>query len=134
MAKPGRVIYCVDDDPMFQRLLALALQEDHPGLRFFAAGEPFLEQLSKGGNPDLVVLDYHLGSMNGLDILRYLRAVHPEIRVIVLSAQEDIEVAVNALKAGAFDYIVKDARALGNLKRSICQLEEVDSGFLAYNL
>jgi DNA-binding NtrC family response regulator len=131
---PGQLIYCVDDDLTFHRLLALALQEKYPRVRFFSSGEAFLERIILGDHPDLVVLDYNLGSMNGSDILHFLRSERPSIKVILLSAQEDVEIAVNAIKAGAYDYIVKNDKAIHNLRSALAQLEVVDDGFLSLNV
>ncbi|MBE0642417.1 MAG: response regulator [Bacteroidales bacterium] len=128
------VIYFVDDDPSFHRLLALTLEGSFPQMSFFSTGEAFLDRLANGDRPDLVVLDHNLGSMCGSDILLYLRSNHPSLRVILLSAQEDVEIAVNAIKAGAYDYIVKNDKAIHNLRQAIGHLQCVDSGFLSLNL
>ena len=126
-------IFVVDDDIIFHRLLSVTLEEIYPGMSFFSNGESFLEKISNGIVPDLVVLDFNLGSMTGLEILRKARKLCPDLKVVVLSAQEDVEVAVKVIKAGAYDYIVKNSDAMSNLKMSINCLQESETGFLTWN-
>jgi DNA-binding NtrC family response regulator len=57
--------------------------------------------------PDVIFLDYHMDNLNGIDILKKIKRFNPNIIVLFISGQEDLQVAVNALKYGAFDYIVK---------------------------
>src|ERR1700744_1694854 len=57
--------------------------------------------------PDLIFLDYNMDNLNGIDILKKIKRFDPNIPVVFISGQEDIKVAVNALKYGAFDYLTK---------------------------
>src|SRR5205085_6699325 len=66
--------------------------------------------------PQIIFLDYYFdkagaGVMNGLDILKAIKAKSPETEVVMWSGQDKIEVAVNTMKYGAFDYIVKSESA-----------------------
>lgn len=126
------VVYVVDDDLMFQRLLRMRLESDYPGLEVFSSGEGILDSLRTGRKPDIVVLDYDLGSMTGLEVMKQIRQINPFVRVILFSAQEAVEIAVNAIKHGAYDYIVKDNKAIDNLLFSIRNFRLVDSNF--YNI
>ena len=56
---------------------------------------------------DAVLLDIHLPGLNGLDTLRKIRASWPDIPVVMISGQQDEDVAKTALEEGAFDYVVK---------------------------
>ena len=57
--------------------------------------------------PDLIFLDYNMGSLNGIETLKKIKRFNPNSLVVFISGQEEIAVAVNALKYGAFDYLVK---------------------------
>jgi DNA-binding NtrC family response regulator len=75
-------------------------------------------------NPDVIILDYLLDSidknaMNGLETLDKIRAFDPGIPVVILSAQDKIEVAVNCMHHKAFDYIVKSETAFLRLQKVI---------------
>ena len=57
--------------------------------------------------PDIVFLDHNMDTMTGFEVLKKIKRFDPEINVVILSAQETIKTAVEALKFGAFDYITK---------------------------
>ncbi|MBP8782520.1 MAG: response regulator [Paludibacteraceae bacterium] len=88
-------------------------------------GEICLKSLSH--NPDVVILDYYLDShnkkaMNGIEILDKIKAFNPGIPVIMLSAQDKIEVAVNCMHHNTFDYIVKSETAFVHLRKAIATI------------
>jgi DNA-binding NtrC family response regulator len=57
--------------------------------------------------PDLALLDFHLPDINGLDILKKIRIAEPAIKVILITGQGNVQLAVDAMKAGAYDYLQK---------------------------
>ena len=99
-------IFIVEDNDWYNRLLVynLSLNPDYE-IESFTNGRGCLENLHK--NPDVITLDYRLPDMQGLEILKKIKAENEEIQVIVISEQDDIEVVVELLKFGAYDYIVK---------------------------
>jgi DNA-binding NtrC family response regulator len=78
------------------------------------SGEEALSRLD-AFQPDVLVLDYHLPKMNGLEVLAEIRARAPRVKVIMITGNATVEVAVQAMKAGAFDYLAKPV-VLGELK------------------
>src|SRR3982751_6080891 len=116
-------IFLVDDDAMYLRILSSELSEEPQyDIKTFSTGERCLEHLSD--RPDVIVLDYYLNgiersALNGLETLKKIKATHPEIPVIMLSAQDKIEVAVNCMKLQAFEYIVKSETAFTRLHSAI---------------
>lgn len=74
-----------------------------------ASGQEALIRLADGSKPDinLVLLDYFMPDMDGRETLHYIHARHPEIPVIMLTANEELEDAVTLLRAGASDYLTK---------------------------
>ncbi len=99
-------IFVVEDDEWYNRLLVhnLSLNPDYV-IESFTNGKDCLNNLDK--NPDVVTLDYRLPDMQGLEILKRIKAENEEIHVILISEQDEIDVVVELLKFGAYDYIVK---------------------------
>ncbi|MCK3685538.1 sigma-54 dependent transcriptional regulator [Maribellus sp. YY47] len=99
-------IFVVEDDEWYNRLLVhnLSLNPDYE-IQSFADGKSCLEQLHQ--NPDVITLDYRLPDLKGLEVLKQVKEINEDIQVILISEQEDIEVVVDLLKHGAYDYIVK---------------------------
>jgi DNA-binding NtrC family response regulator len=99
-------IFVVEDDEWYNRLLVhnLSLNPDYV-IESFTNGKDCLNNLDK--NPDVVTLDYRLPDMQGLEILKSIKAENEEIQVILISEQDEIDVVVELLKYGAYDYIVK---------------------------
>ena len=113
------LIYVVDDELPIRRLLEHWLVTKW-GYRMeqFGDAESCLEALEN--DPDLIILDIMLPGINGLEALREIKQRCPDLPVIMLSAQGQIEVAVEALKLGAVDYFPKtiDLTKLENAVRN----------------
>ena len=58
-------------------------------------------------DPDIIFLDHMMDIMNGFEVLKKIKRFNPNIHVVMLSGQDNIETAINSLKYGAFDYIIK---------------------------
>ena len=99
-------IFVVEDDEWYNRLLVhnLSLNPDYE-IESFTNGKDCLSNLNK--NPDVITLDYRLPDMQGLEVLKSIKAENEEIHVILISEQDEIDVVVQLLKYGAYDYIVK---------------------------
>ncbi len=117
------LLFLVDDDALFLKSLEIEFSGNtESSIKTFATGELCLDNLPQ--NPDVVILDYHLNSIdknaiNGLETLDRIKTINPLIPVIMLSSQDKIEVAVNCMKHQAFDYIVKSETAFVRLQRAI---------------
>src|SRR5258706_5168777 len=70
------------------------------------SGEDGLKQIPKF-KPDLVIMDVRMGGMNGLETLRQLRQSHAKLPVIMMTAYGTTQTAIEAMKLGAFDYLLK---------------------------
>jgi response regulator of citrate/malate metabolism len=73
---------------------------------------------------DLVILDYHLGRVDGMDILKKAHAYNPDMNIVFLSAQKKVQIAIDSLKYGAIDYLVKDEEAFPKLEEIIKEIAE----------
>jgi two-component system, OmpR family, response regulator len=117
------LLFLVDDDALFLKSLEIEFaQNTESGIMTFATGELCLENLSQ--KPDIIILDYYLNSVekdaiDGLETLDRIKAINPQIPVIMLSSQDKIDVAVNCMKHQAFDYIVKSETAFLRLQKAI---------------
>jgi two-component system, NtrC family, response regulator AtoC len=127
-------ILIVDDEAFIRENLERILAED--GYRPFSteSGDEAVKRVAEE-EVDLVLLDLNLGSISGLDVLRELREVDPEVLVIIITGYGTVESAVEALKMGAYDYIKKPFKAdairlivrlaleTQNLRREVRQLK-----------
>jgi len=99
-------ILVIDDDESLRRVLEYNLAQEGYAVLTASSGEQGLDLLKKEG-ADLVVTDVRMAGMDGLQVLAEVRKVDLNIQVIILTAFGTIEMAVEAMKAGAFHYISK---------------------------
>jgi DNA-binding NtrC family response regulator len=122
MAEKLFQVFVVEDNDWYNQLLVhtLSLNPDFQ-VHSFQNGRDCLDKLDRG--PDVITLDYRLPDMTGIDVLRRIKNINPDTQVIMISEQADINVVVDLLKEGAYDYIVKtnDIRErLLNTVQNIC--------------
>ena len=117
-------VYIIEDDTWYGSMLQhyLSLNPEYEVKRFETPGDFFAELHNK---PDVITLDYSLPDCDGAEVLRKIKETNPEVRVIIISGQEDVATAINLLKNGAFDYIVKDDDTKDRLWNSILHLREI---------
>lgn len=96
----------VDDENEFLEPLVKRLRRRKIDVRTAASGEAALEMLA--AEPvDVVVLDVRMPGMDGIQTLREIKARDPQVEVIMLTGHASIEVAVEGMELGAFDYLMK---------------------------
>jgi len=119
----GIKIFIVEDDPWYAELLKyhLSLNPDYE-VELFVSGKECLDNLYK--KPSIITVDYSLPDMNGKDLLKKILKHNPLISVIIISGQKDINTAIELIKEGAHDYIVKDEGTRDSLWNSIRMLQE----------
>jgi len=119
-------LFLVDDDILFLKSLEIDfLERADFCIETYVTGELCLANLSH--NPDIIVLDYYLDSvdktaMNGIDTLDIIKALNPNIPVIMLSSQDKIDVAIECMHHSAFDYVVKSETAFMRLQKIITNI------------
>ena len=121
--KPHKV-FLVDDDPFCLQLMEHAIR----GLGFsdvqsFDNGAACLDALIE--EPDIIFLDQMMGSVSGTDALKAVKRFNPDIYVVLVSGQQQVQVAVDSLKYGAFDYVVKDEQLPEHLAKVLAKIEQV---------
>lgn len=116
-------IFIVDDDPLFSKTLKLhlSLNPDYD-VEIYPDGRKCLENLYK--KPSLICLDYNLPGMSGLEIMRKIKDSSKNIPIIIISSQHDVKIAVELLKEGAYDYIVKDEDLFQRLWKALADINE----------
>ena len=119
----GFKIFVVDDDPWYSEVLGyyLALNPDYEIVKITTAKECLAKLSSK---PDLITLDYSLNDGTGTDVLKRIKQYNPDLPVIIISSQDDINTALNLLKSGATDYIVKDNNTNDLLLNAVKRIRE----------
>jgi DNA-binding NtrC family response regulator len=103
---PTRRILLVDDDESLRLVLRMELEELGYAVTAAASGEEALA-LAEREAPDLVLTDVRMPGLSGLDLLARLRESAPGVTVILMTAYGSIQLAVQAMKAGAYDFIAK---------------------------
>jgi len=123
MQKNKIKLFLVDDDAVYLKLLEIEFLENTDfDIETYSTGENCLRNISR--NPDLIILDYYLDgvdktAMNGIDTLDKIKAVNPDIPVVMLSSQDKIDVAISCMHHKAFDYVVKSETAFLRLQKTI---------------
>jgi len=102
----NRRVLVVDDDESLRRVTQVQLEQRGYQAITATDGPEALAILQKSP-PDLVITDLKMPGMSGLELLRRIRADYPEVLVIMLTAFGTVESAVEAMRAGAYDYITK---------------------------
>lgn len=128
----GFKIFVVDDNELYAKASQhhLSLNPDNE-VEAFSTGKECLNNLYT--KPNLVFLDYSLPDISGIEVLRKIKQSYSEIPVVIVSGQEDVSTAVELLKEGAYDYIVKDENAhermwksTNNIKENFMLRDEID--------
>ncbi len=127
-------IYVIDDEKTIRDGITMTLEDDHR-VRSFSKAETAIDAMEKDP-PDLILLDVGLPGMNGIEALRQIKSLIPDILVIMITAYEDVDTVISAMKLGAYDYVVKPLHMDGlevtirnaldsiRLKKEIQQLQE----------
>ena len=104
--KPAVSVLLVDDDSVFRQVMSGELRRAGHAVSGAGSGEEALQAIDKE-TPDIVLLDMRLPGMDGLAVLKALRAGHPGVEVIMLTGHGSIDTAIESIRLGAFDYVVK---------------------------
>ncbi|KJF45472.1 sigma-54-dependent transcriptional regulator [Draconibacterium sediminis] len=121
-------VYIVEDNVLYARVLKKQLLDDQLQVKVFHNGTDFINAMNE--KPDVVTLDYTLPDMTGKEVLAKIQEKIPDTHVIVISAQDDISTAIELMKNGAYDYIMKapDTREkLSNIIRNIYRTDQLQT-------
>lgn len=103
------LIYVVEDNKIYNRLVCEFLKKQNfTNVKSFLSGKECVKAVVNGERPHIVVQDYFLDDSNGIDVLINVKKHSKNSEFLFLTANENMEVAVNSIKYGAYDYIIKD--------------------------
>ena len=108
MVKLPILILLVDDEKDFVEMLSMRLEGEGHRVRGVFSGQDALSTL-KTWEPDVVVLDIKMPGMDGIEALKAIKNQNPIVEIILLTGHGSIDTAVEGLKSGAFDYLLKPA-------------------------
>ncbi len=131
MTNLSQIIFLVEDNNLYVKALEKYLKEHlkfNAYLHTFSNGEDCLKNMDM--NPNIIVLDYFLNSasqnaMNGIEVLKKIKITHPDTSVLMLSNQDDLNVATDTMKYGAFDYVSKNENSFLRIQNSINNIEKI---------
>jgi DNA-binding NtrC family response regulator len=119
------LIFVVEDNRVYNKLICSYLKTNNfTNVMPFYSGEDAINNLYR--NPDIIIQDFLLDGMNGIDVLKKAKEQNNDIEFIFLSGQDNIDVAINTMKYGAYDYIVKDQMALKKMVNKINKIQSVN--------
>ena len=104
-AASGELVSIVDDDPTARRLMRFWLERAGYTVVEHESARSVLDH--DGETPSLACVDLGLGEVTGIKVIQHLRARDAELPIIVVTAQRELETAVAAMQAGAYDYVTK---------------------------
>jgi DNA-binding NtrC family response regulator len=124
MAKQNKKVFVVDDDRFHLEMMDQILKNNgFEDISLYTNGVDALKDIHL--NPTVVFLDHQMDELQGFEILRKMKRSNPNIFVVMVSAQEEIQVAVSSLKYGAIDYLQKDMALESNIKDVLERIEKL---------
>jgi len=124
MATLSKKVFVVDDDRFHLELMEqLLINQGIQDVVLFENGMDCLMEIHQ--EPSIIFLDHQMDVYSGYETLRKIKRHNPNIFVVMVSAQEEIQTAVNTLKHGAFDYLQKDLQLEDNVVSVLQRIEEV---------
>lgn len=111
-------ILVIDDEANIRMMIRMALQKDAYLVEQAADGPEGLAKFGNGGAWDLVLVDQRMPGMEGLEVLREMRYRDPKARIVMITAYGTIDLAIEAMRAGATDFLRKPF-TLETLRRAV---------------
>jgi DNA-binding NtrC family response regulator len=130
MLENVRFIFIIDDDPVQTEMIKDYLGEKYIfELKTFENGEDAMPEIEKL-KPEIIILDYHLSAhnpaaKNGVELLKDIKQKSPASKVVMFSGQDNINIALDSMRNGAYDYIIKGETAFNKMENTINRLGEM---------
>jgi len=123
-------VFIVEDNEVYGQMLAQQLiQKTQFDIHVFTSGEELVMNLEYGAMPDMIISDYNLSTHGELQtafqLVEKLNTIAPGIPIVILSAKNELKTAIEMLKLGAFDFIVKNDEAFYLILSSIKKVAEL---------
>ena len=107
MTTPLALVMLVDDEVPFVETMTKRLEKRDLNVITAFSGQEALETLDKHQNVDVVILDVKMPGMDGIETLKKMKSAYPLIEVVMLTAHATVESAIEGMRFGAFDYLMK---------------------------
>jgi len=127
MSDNSAKVFLVDDDPFCRQLVEQAIRNaGYHEVQAFDNGAACLDALIE--EPTIIFLDQMMGSgASGTEVLKAIKRFNPDIYVVLVSGQQQVQVAVDSLKYGAFDYVVKNEHLAERLGLVLGKIEKMQA-------
>ncbi len=141
----AKTILVVDDDPTQRRLIGAVLEREGFAVAQAESGRAALDRLAAGGAADVIILDWVMPGMSGLETLTEMRARGVAVPVLILTANGGVDTVVQSMQAGAQDFFVKpasperiivsirNALKMGDLTAEVGRLKKVQTNAVAFD-
>jgi two-component system, NtrC family, nitrogen regulation response regulator GlnG len=119
-------VWVVDDDESIRWVLEKSLKREGLHVSAFPGAAELLDALAEEPPPDVLISDIRMPGVDGLTLMARVRAAHPQLPVIIMTAHSDLDAAVAAYKGGAFEYLPKpfDVDSVAELVRRAAKKRE----------
>ncbi|MDX1283605.1 MAG: response regulator [Draconibacterium sp.] len=118
------LIYVVEDNKLYNKMICQFLEKSgYKNVKTYLNGKDCVNDVAKGESPDVVIQDYFLEDSDGIAVLQAVKKKSPNSEFVFLTANENMDVAINSIKYGAYDYIIKDSDIA--LKKVVNKIEKI---------
>jgi DNA-binding NtrC family response regulator len=127
MVRPETILV-VEDDILYLNLINKELEKmGYTSVNSYSTGGEAIKNLDK--RPDIALLDYFLEKdLTGMDVLKKIKDRYPDTQAIFLTASDDVNIAVDTMRNGAYDYIVKGDTAFIRIRHLLKKISEENEG------
>ncbi len=114
--------FIVEDNPFYSHLLKEHLLQQQVAVHEFDTGDACLQHMYL--EPNVVFLDYYLeGTLTGIETLQRIKALHLPTQVVFLTSQQNLQIALDSLRNGAFDYIEKNEETFDKIQDALARIQ-----------
>lgn len=120
------MIFVVEDNKLYNQLIVGHLSKSgYTNVKSYSSGKECIEAIKNKEVPNIVIQDYFMNDMNGIEVFQKVKKIVPKVEFIFLTANENVEVAVSVMRLGAYDYVIKDSVALDKVVNKIQKIIKI---------
>ena len=117
--------FIVDDDAFTANLFSKVVSDyGYTDVTMFSSGVDALNQLHH--QPKVILLDIQMDKLNGFEVLKKIKRVIPDTYIIMVSGQEDMKMALDTLRYGALDYVIKNENADKEIRKALTKIDVIE--------
>lgn len=127
--KSNLSILLVEDNIFYAEVIKENLQmRGYTNIRHSRNGIECLLAVFEDEAPKVIIMDHNLEILTGLDLLKRIISSRPDIKILFLSSEDQVDLAISAVKCGASDYFIKDEEVFDNLGEALDEISERQAG------